>query len=582
MSTDMDLKESDSVQDQTESGVVLPADSPSARPSTPKDEHHIEAAILPARFWTLSLGVLLGLFLSMIDTSIVATSLYNIGVEFEALEEVNWVALAYTLAYLGCAVVFARISDIVGRRDAFIAAYIIFFAFSLACGFSANLEQLIAFRALQGIGGSGLYALTMIILPELSPPHLAQHIGALVGMVIALSGVLGPVLGGLLTHYTSWRWVFWIKYVLPFSICATLLTPPSGPVGFVSLIIFIFTWPKAEHLPTIERRAWKELDYFGSFLAIAAAVLVIFAFQTAGTSSNGGWKTAMFIAPLLCGLLAWGLLVGWQVFIQHRLSERFAPAFPINLFRNRVYTTAALNTLFIGFPYLLLIYSIPLRIQVVSGKSALVGGVMLLPMLGASALGSMLAGKFNSVKNYVFETLFVGSCLMTLGCGLLVTLDHAPDDAKLLGFITFCGLGFGLTVASSTMLSTIEAPIRDFAPAQGILSQMRLLGGSLGIATSSALLNQRIIEYLSGTLTPFEIATIGGPDSHLSDSQWAAVRYTYSEAFRVDMKVATGISALGVISTIGAFQKHRLLVAEQRAALVREEAARRQAQSDQQ
>ncbi|WAO90523.1 MFS domain-containing protein [Fusarium falciforme] len=566
MSTDTDLKESDSVQDQGESGVVLPAESPSAPPSTPKDEPRIEAAIPPARFWTLSLGVLLGLFLSMIDTSIVATSLYSIGVDFEALEEVNWVALAYTLAYLGCAVVFARISDIIGRRDAFIAAYIIFFAFSLACGFSQNLEQLIAFRALQGIGGSGLYALTMIILPELSPPHLAQHIGALVGMIVALSGVLGPVLGGILTHYTTWRWVFWI----------------NGPVGFVSLVIFIFTWPKAEHLPTIERRAWKELDYFGSFLAIAAAVLVIFAFQTAGTSSDGGWKTAMFIAPLLCGLLAWGLLVGWQVFIQHRLSERFAPAFPINLFRNRVYTTAALNTLFIGFPYLLLIYAIPLRIQVVSGKSALVGGVMLLPMLGAAALGSILAGKFNSVKNYVFETLFVGSCLMTLGCGLLVTLDHAPDDAKLLGFITFCGLGFGLTVASSTMLSTIEAPIRDFAPAQGILSQMRLLGGSLGIATSSALLNQRIVEYLSGILTPFEKATIGGPDSYLSDSQWTAVRYTYSEAFRVDMKVAAGISALGVISTIGAFRKHRLLVAEQRAALVREEAARRRAQTDQQ
>lgn len=111
---------------------------------------------------------------------------------------------------------------------------------------------------------------------------------------------------------------------------------------------------------------------------------------------------------------------------------------------------------------------------------------------------------------------------------------------------------------------------------------MRLLGGSLGIATSSALLNQRIVEYLSGILTPFEKATIGGSNSHLSDSQWTAVRYTYSEAFRVDMKVAAGISALGVISTIGAFRKHRLLVAEQRAALVREEAARRRAQADQQ
>lgn len=93
----------------------------------------------------------------MIDTSIVATSLYSIGIDFEALEEVNWVALAYTLAYLSCAVVFARISDIIGRRNAFITAYLIFFAFSLGCGFSKSLKQLIAFRALQGIGGSGMF-----------------------------------------------------------------------------------------------------------------------------------------------------------------------------------------------------------------------------------------------------------------------------------------------------------------------------------------------------------------------------------------------------------------------------------------
>lgn len=99
--------------------------------------------------------VCLGLFLSMVDSSIVATSLYTIGAEFQSVDSVNWVALAYTLAYLGCAVTFARLSDVIGRRNAFVTAYVVFFAFSLACGFSRDLPQLIAFRALQGIGGSG-------------------------------------------------------------------------------------------------------------------------------------------------------------------------------------------------------------------------------------------------------------------------------------------------------------------------------------------------------------------------------------------------------------------------------------------
>ncbi|KAJ4257466.1 hypothetical protein NW762_008590 [Fusarium torreyae] len=393
---------------------------------------------------------------------------------------------------------------------------------------------------------------------------MKQHMAALVGLVITLSGVLGPVLGGILTHYASWRWVFWI----------------NGPVGFVSLVVFILTWPKAEYLPSIERRAWRELDFIGSFLAIAAAVLVVFSFQNAGTErSNEAWKTAIFIAPFLCGVLAWGLLVAWQIFIQHRWRDRFAPAFPVNIFRNRVYSTAVLNTLLSGFPYLLLIYAIPLRIQVVSGKSTLVAGVMLLPMLGTSAIGSVLAGKINSHKNYTFESLLVGSCFMVLGCGLLSSLSVESGDAKLLGFMTFCGLGFGLTVASSTMLSTVEVPIRDYAPAQGILSQVRLLGGSLGIASSSALLNQKSVDYLTGVLTPYEQATIGGSNTHLSNSQWMAVRYTYAEAFKMEMKVATALAACAVLSTFGAFRKKRLVIDEQRAAVVVEEAARRRRQA---
>lgn len=186
----------------------------------------------------------------MLDSSIVATSLFTIAAEFGDVDSINWVALAYTLTYLSCAVLFARVSDVVGRHAAFAAAYVVFIVFSIACGFAGGMGQLIAFRALQGVGGSGesffflysfsrlfvrwsgggvsgkggmiweltgdtgLYSVSMIILPEVTPDRAKKHIAAVVGCVLATSGVLGPVLGGVLTQYTSWRWVFWIKYVL--------------------------------------------------------------------------------------------------------------------------------------------------------------------------------------------------------------------------------------------------------------------------------------------------------------------------------------------------------------------------------
>ncbi|KAF4464924.1 major facilitator superfamily transporter [Fusarium albosuccineum] len=405
-----------------------------------------QSTVPAARFWALSVGVCLGLFLSIIDTSIVATSIYIIGIEFQDVRRVNWVALAYTLSYLGCAMTFARVSDVVGRRNAFVAAYVVFFIFSLACGFAQNLDQLIACRTLQGIGGSGLYSLPMIILPELCPEHLRQHITSIIGLVIAGSGSLGPILGGALTHYATWRWVFWI----------------NGPIGFVSLIIFFLSWPKVEHLPSTTNRSWKEFDYIGSFLIIAAAVLVVFPFQNAGESPGTTWGTAVFIAPLTIGLVLWLVLLAWGYLAGHVFKDNLALTFPINLFHSRAYAAAAISTLFLGYPYFMITYAFPLRAQVVDDKSPMMVGIMLLPMLGSTAVGSILAGALSKTKNYLFETMLAGACLMALGTGLLTIVLSAGDDAKALAFTVFAGLGFGLNVASATMLTAVEVPIIDY------------------------------------------------------------------------------------------------------------------------
>ncbi|KAK8922730.1 Multidrug resistance protein 3 [Metarhizium anisopliae] len=479
----------------------------------------------------------------MVDTSIVATCLYAVGTEFRDLNNVNWVALSYTLAYMGFSVVFSRISDITGRRDAFVVAYVVFVAFSLACGFARTLHQLIAFRALQGIGGSGLYSLSMVMLSELSPAHLRQYIAAMIGLVVAMSGVLGPVLGGLLASYTSWRWVFWIKHV-----------SSSGPIGAVSLATFVLSWPNRRHLPHHERHSWKQLDWPGALLTVAAAVLVVFSFQNAGqtpgTASHGNsWGSAVFIAPLVVGVVCWGALMLWEYGVEYRLSRRFIPVLPLGIFRSVVYTSGVINTLLLGLPYLLLIYIVPLRIQIVGGKSALLAGVMLLPMLVAVALGSVVSGAVNSKTPVITETLLAGSCLMVLGCGLLTTLSTQElDGAKLLGFIALCGMGFGLTVSSSTMIASIKVAPKHYAPAQGILAQLRIFGGSLGIAASTAILRTKT----QGGLLP-----VGKRESQPPGSQSQSVKMAFAEAFRTDMMVATAVSGAAVILALVAYWLRR-------------------------
>jgi len=495
----------------------------------------------------------------MLDASIVATSLYTIGIEFDSMDIINWVALAYTLTYLSCAVLVARVSDVVGRRNAFLASFIIFFAFSLGCGFAQSLEQLVACRALQGLGGSGLYSMTMIIFPEVAPKHLLQFVSSLVGMVIASAGVLGPVLGGILTHYASWRWVFWI----------------NGPIGFVSLLVFYLAWPDAEHLPTLQRRTWKELDFVGSILLVTASVLVVSSFQNIGTDSEK-WSQAVFIAPVTVGSICFMLLLGWETLIPKLRNNLIMAAIPIGLLRNRVYLATTFNTMLLGFPYLLTIYAFPIHLQIVNGKSSLLAGVLLLPMLGSVALGTALGGIVNKSKNRLFETMAIASCFMALGCGLMTTLSSSVDlEPKALGFLTFVGFGFGLSATSSTILGATESEISDHAPAQAIIAQVRILGGSLGIAASTAILGNFIRKDLTGVVSPEYLSSVHGVGMSLTEAQAAAVRQAYTDSFRKDMQVGTILSGIGILLSLGIYRRNRVTFEEQRQMQIKTEVERR-------
>lgn len=225
------------------------------------------------------------------------------------------------------------------------------------------------------------------------------------------------------------------------------------------MAIFFFSWPqnlKTEY--TSQLRSWKQFDIIGAILGIAASVLVVFALENAGESE--AWEAVKFIVPVTLGLFSWIMLFLWSFWVDRRLSHNIVSVFPIALFRNRRYTRTILTTLFAGCPYLLLIYSIPMRMQVVSGKSPLIAGLSLLPMLGTVALGSIISGKVNASANHstLTGTMRVGTALMSCGCAFIIAGQGRKDDAVVLGLLTLIGLGFGLCTSAATNMISVEVP----------------------------------------------------------------------------------------------------------------------------
>ncbi|KAK1256478.1 hypothetical protein MKX07_008737 [Trichoderma sp. CBMAI-0711] len=326
--------------------------------------------------------------------------------------------------------------------------------------------------------------------------------------------------------------------------CSTL-----GPIGVGSLLIFLLSWPSKEEMPRPQTRPWRQFDFVGTVLGIAASVLVVFAFQNAGESEPTIWGRAVFIAPVVTGLACWVGVVAWGYAIEKWFAHRIVPVFPIQLFRIQRYARSALTTFLVGYPHLLLIFSFPIRMQIVSGKSPLIAGLMLLPMLGTVAIGSMVSGKINSAKDHLSGTLRCGTWMMALGFVLLPTIKGSEDDAKALGFLAFAGFGFGLFTAAATNVISVDVPTRQKASAHGITAQARILGGSLGISISTLFLHTEVINRLPELVPPEELASVRGDVQNLRGASLEAVKRAYVSAFHKGITTAAVAACLAVLST---------------------------------
>ncbi|KAJ8126637.1 hypothetical protein O1611_g7001 [Lasiodiplodia mahajangana] len=491
---------------------------------------------------TLVSILLLGLLFSSLDASIVSTSLVTISIDLHDFLNAPWVVLAYLLAYLGLAIGFAKFSDIYGRRDSICVSWLLFAGFSVGCAVANTMPQLIICRAFQGMGGSGLYSLAQIALFEVGPAHNPSLMGAMIGLTLATSYVLGPVLGGVISSSISWRWIFWINV----------------PFGVVLIAGLYLAWPASGLRQSRGLDAIQRVDFVGNILIIAACTLLVFALQEAGAYTFA-WNHPVIVLALVVSSLSWLGFVAWELFLGIKASTKIEPILPLRLI-GRVYSASVICTFCTGFIYLAILVILPERFQIVNGDNALYSGIHLLPMLGATALGAFLAGAISRRRNNTAWTLIAAHCFQLLGAGLMLMLHSVTVEIKAqYGFQVLLGIGIGLSLGSATIMGSLHSSQADLAVAQGIIAQARVLGGSIGIALCSIIFNARVARDLAGKMDPDDLEALHhsptiGP--WLPPKFQATVRVAYAGAFTDDIKLLIGIAVIGVITSCFVYQKH--------------------------
>ncbi|KAH6685961.1 drug resistance transporter EmrB/QacA subfamily [Plectosphaerella plurivora] len=492
------------------------------------------------RLYILMFGLLLAMFLSALETTIVSTSLVSITNALDGFDRRNWVVTSYLLTYTGFLVIYAKFSDVLGRKITVLTATATFTIASIACGFASTMDQLITLRAFQGLGASGIYAMVSVINPELVETKHWGSVIAAVSMTFVLSSSIGPIVGGLISENTTWRWVF-------------LLNAPAGALGF--LIIYLFlpaNFPDhgtdAPVTSIRHRFSWeslKRLDLVGAALLIAASILVVFGFEEAGP--RHAWDSLVVLSTLIVGAL---LFVAFILFERRvdRPEHPQEPVFPLRLLKSKGFVGLVIIGFCSGPPFWAALVNIPQRLQTVNGFSPLQAGTYLLPMVLSAPVATAVTGQL-ATRFFVppFFLMLIGSVLLTIGTGMLSSI--APDDInKLLGFEAVLGCGLGTAMCTLLLYIPFVIERKDMAVTVGVFTQVRVLGGTIGLAISAAVMNGQISTALRRHLPEEEVATVLsliGAANDLPDHTRELVRQVFSDAFSVQFKVM--LSFCGVL-----------------------------------
>jgi EmrB/QacA subfamily drug resistance transporter len=424
-------------------------------------------------------GLLLAILLAMLDQLIVGTALPRIVGSLGGVAHLSWVVTAYTLAATVTTPLYGKLGDMYGRKKLFITAIVIFLVGSALSGLSQSMAQLIAFRALQGLGAGGLMVGAMAALGDLvSPRERGKYMGYMMS-VMMLATIAGPLAGGYITDTFSWRWIFYINL----------------PVGGAALIYLLAT------LRVPKSQVSHKIDYLGAALIAVAATSVILLATWGGTEY--AWGSAQIIG---LGVLAVAATAGF-CFAETRAAE---PIMPLHVFRNRNFSLAVTLAFLVGMAMFGAITFLPLYQQTVQHASATGSGLMLTPMMLGVTVTSILAGQLTARTGKYKAFPILGGALMMVGMYLFSLLGVNTSRLESGLFYVVLGLGMGFLMQMVSLIAQNSVGPRDMGVASSARMFFQQIGGSLGVAAFGALFARRLSESLGAVSKGAHLQVSGG------------------------------------------------------------------------
>jgi EmrB/QacA subfamily drug resistance transporter len=406
-------------------------------------------------------GVLLAIFLSTMDQTIVATAMPDIIADLGGFAHYTFVTTAYLVTSTVAIPITGRLTDIYGRKWFYTGGIIIFIIGSLLSGLSQTLNQLIIFRAFQGIGAGVMIANAFATVGDLFPPSVRGKYQGYISGVFGLSSVIGPTLGGFITDNFSWHWIFYINI----------------PIGIGVIALFITSFPLIR-----PRKEQNAIDYKGIVLLILTVVPLLLALSWGGVQYP--WVSVEIIGMLVFSLIMGILLIIIDNRIQH-------PILPLQYFADRTVSISMAVTLLSGFGMFGAILFIPLYFQGVRGFSASASGNSLTPLLLGLVAGSLGAGQLMSRAGGHYRRLGIaGTAVMAVGLGLLATLNINTSTLAVILFSIVTGIGLGVTFPIYTIAAQNAVPHKVMGAVVSSIPFSRFIGGTLGLAIMGSILSR--------------------------------------------------------------------------------------------